>query len=263
MSDDETPTGLAEEGKSMIKMISETIKPLLKATLPDIFYKLIKNNKIDMTKTTDPIYLMSLVKSNFPIESEFKGFHVSIHDEFLDCAKMALGQDKKMVTLILICTVIEHYLNFYYRTFLQMQDFQDADITKILKISNLNTKLTWLAHLVFRREIPQDEIKYINKIMELRNKIIHFKAKPGKSWDDGSAGEISKEIKNLDFSVLFQYPEKLQYNLELMLDDEYPDYKKAKELTQFILDKLTEEQIQKSIEQDLLTGPENRSSVIQ
>lgn len=164
-----------------------------------------------------------------------------------------------MVALSLICTVIEHHLNFYYRRALEMHDFPDVYITEILKRSNFNSKLTWLMHLVFRREIPLDEIDYINKVTELRNKIIHLKAKPiNKYWDSGSAGEIRNEINNLDFSVLFQYPEKLQYNLELMLDDEYPDYKKAKELTQSILDKITEEEMQKFIELDLSKPKEDK-----
>jgi hypothetical protein len=252
MSDDKTSIGLSEEDKSMLKMISETFKPLFTATVPDIFYKLIKNGKLDMSKINDPIYLMSMVQSNLPIESEFK-IHVSIHDEFIDCAKMALDRDKKMVALSLICTVIEHHLNFYYRKALELQGFSDVDTSKILR-SNFNAKLTWLAHLVFRREIPPEEIKYINEITDLRNEIIHFKAKPiSQSWDDGSAGEISKKIEKLDLPVLFQYPEKLQYNLEQMLEDEYPDYKKAKELTQSILDGFSEEQIQELIERDLLS----------
>jgi hypothetical protein len=253
---DETPSiGLSEEDKSTIKEISNVVESLLNATLPDIFYKLIKDGKMDMSKADDLIYLMTLAKNNFPAESEFK-LYCSIHNEFIDCAKMALDQNKKIVALSLICTVIEHHLNFYYRKALEMRDISDDDIKEILRMSNFNTKLTWLQHLVFQCEIPPEEKTYMTKIIELRNKIIHFKAKPGKTWNDGSAAEISNEIKKLDFSILFQYPEKLQLGLELMLDEEYPDYKKAKELAQSILDKVDTEQMQKYFEKDFLSRQE-------
>lgn len=213
--------GKEQESKECSDLISRSV-------LPNILLQLILNNKIDKTKINDPDYLLSKAKD---FRKEIGGHNifyiVESHKEFIDAAKEAINANKYRIGFLLIATAIENVLNMEYSFLLRLRNFSNNDIYEIIRGNQIPAKIGWLMKLVFEMELDENFKKKIVKIIEIRNAIIHYKARPFTLSDEAdenscSADDIDEKIKRIDFDIL-SIPEELDKKLRAQKYMIYPD----------------------------------------
>jgi len=212
---------IEHEENVFIDLITQSI-------LPNILIQLIMNNKIDKTKIHDRNYLISKA-TNF--QKEIGGHNifyiVEPHKEFIDAANEAIKANKYRLGIILIATAIENILNMEYSFLLRLRNFSNNDIYEIIRGTPIPAKIGWLMKLVFGMELEEDFKKKLIKITEIRNAIIHYKARPFTLNDEGdknscSFDDINEKIKMIDFDIL-SIPEELDKKLIAQKYILYPD----------------------------------------
>ena len=223
------------EQDELIELDSESIHDFARNVSTVILFDLIRENKVDLERCSDREYVVKSVIDNIP---ENLPTVIDTSDRTIESAKSVVKSDK-WSALILACAAIEHEFNIYYQNFLGLRDFSDKDAKEIIRSTNFHIKTTWLMKLTTDRELPQDIIDAIKLYVELRNRVVHYKAGSEDFLDKDSHSEadiIDKEIEDkIDFEELFSFIIKLQNSLEDILEDMSPEYKKAKEIVSTIV----------------------------
>lgn len=209
-------------------------REVLRKFIVGILHVLVKENKIDMTKTYDPIYLANIVSEYESILDDADGI-IEIHHEFIDAAKEAIKNDKPIIAVVLLSTSVEQILNLHYRLALLMKGLSNEDITQILKRSNSDAKVGWLTSLVFGFKLSNEIKRRAFELIEIRNSIVHYKAVPDLlGSEENSYSRIKERIRSMDESSILTIPTDLQIELNEMLDENEPEYKTAKELSEIL-----------------------------
>jgi len=209
------------ELKEFCDLISQSL-------LPNILLQLMLNNKIDKTKIHDRDYLLSKATDfSREIGGDNIFYIVETHKEFIDAANDALKANKYRLAILLIATAIENILNIEYSFLLRLRNFSNNDIYDIIRGNQIPAKIGWLMKLVFEIELDENFKKKLIKITEIRNAIIHYKARPFTLGDEEdmnscSSGDIEEKIKKIDFDIL-SIPEELEQKLSAQKYMLYPD----------------------------------------
>jgi hypothetical protein len=226
------------ETERELKEISDLI---LQSLLPNILLQLVLNNKIDKAKIYDRNYLFSKVKDfSREIGGDNIFYIVESHKEFIDAANDAIKTNKNRIAIILIATAIENILNVEYSFLLRLRNFSNNDIYDIIRGNQIPAKIGWLMKLVFEIELEERFKKKILKITEIRNAIIHYKARPFTLSDEEdinscSSDDIEGKIKRIDFDIL-SIPEELDKKLRAQKYILYPDLNLVIEMMNSIYD---------------------------
>lgn len=209
---------------------------LLRQLAPIVLTQLILNDKIDKTKIGDKGYLFSKLKNYKDDIASCDVFYVTeFHEDFIKAAKEAIEANRLEVAVVLISTVIEHILNINYRIAMRFQKVSDDDITKIIRRSNFEDKTGWLMKFVLKKELEEDLKKRILKIIEIRNRAVHFKAIPETFADEIEKDiTIRDDIKKLDFDM-FEIPEELDEFMNAQIISMFPDLKLVNEMVDVML----------------------------
>jgi hypothetical protein len=193
--------------------------------IPHIIRAMLEHGIIDLDRYREPQYILDLLKDDSIIGDVLPLIEttVLIHNEFIEMAKLAFENNKKASALVLVATSIEHQFNSFYREILKSKNIDNKVITDIIKTSNFNSKLSWLIKLSSGTNIPDDLSKRIRNIIELRNAIVHYKAKPGKFlelFENSSYKELNDSINKLDFNDVFKMSEDISDFLDALLDSQ-------------------------------------------
>lgn len=199
-----------------------------------IIFNLIITEKLDFEKCSDKNYINTIIRENIPTDV---GYIITKSETMIESAKSLVKSDN-WSALILACAAIEYELNQYYVQFLGLHDFSDKEIKEIIKRNNFQDKIGWLMKLTTGQELPDHIIEQILKYVELRNRIVHYKATPGslrdlieKNEENTEACEIDKLLEEkIDFGQLFLVIDELHISLESIFEEMSPEYKKAKEI---------------------------------
>lgn len=224
-----------------VKMKFENTEDLVKQFIPSILIQLLMHRNIDKEKISDSEYLWSKVKDERSNLASDIFYIVVFHEQFLEVAKKSLDEGKNEVAIVLIATAIEHVLNINYRQIMKFRGFSDEDITKIIKNNNFEDKIGWLMSLIFEKDLGPELRKNINKIIEIRNAIIHYKASPFKLSDKiesitDSHSIIEKQIEILDFDIL-SIPDELDEALNALFIELNPELKLVTEMMEVMFSK--------------------------
>ena len=85
--------------------------------LPGIIELLLSKGLIDLTKASDRLYLISVIRQNWSLslqDLKDAGVGVRLDVEFLDNAIYAVKNDNRAVAIVLISMAIEHIFNYIF-----------------------------------------------------------------------------------------------------------------------------------------------------
>lgn len=213
--------------------IRETSLHILRAVLPVYLANLLLHGRIDRGRLDDWEYLNEVIHANFDVLEKSGIVHI-IHEQFIATAAEAIAANRPFVAVVLIATAVEQALNQCYRDALTTHLSND-DITEMLRSASLADKTGWLLDLVFRNRLPEELAATIKTIAELRNQIVHYKAKPTRDLDDESTGSyytIEQQLQRLDLADLLRLPEQIIAALEQLAGEMSPDQQLAKDLAE-------------------------------
>ena len=205
--------------------------------LPFFFRDMLKSSLIDRDRVNDFEYINDIFRRN--IDEFIFEVPIEIHQGFLETAQYAIDNGNPHVAIVLIATAVEHSLNLYYREIFLLKGLTHKEITQVIRSNNIQAKLSWLLFLSGEIKIPEDIIKKINYLVELRNAVVHFKAVPDK-WDDntptGSWNDINQKLKNVNFAELMEISDKLDNLFDTYIYKIDEDRRLAVKITKMILE---------------------------
>ncbi len=179
--------------------------------------------KLEEGVSTDEI--IRLIKSN---EADFNEidlqFSLTIASNFTDPIKDAISNENYEVASILSGTQIEHIMNMFMNDVLEYKfNFSDNDILQILNAISLPAKLSWFFIIVTDCELNNFLSEKLIRIVNLRNKIAHFKSL-----------SFNKKLFSTEDVVLLSNSPVLISELEQDLSDiwfkTFPQYEEASKL---------------------------------
>jgi hypothetical protein len=200
--------------------------------LPGIIELLLSKGLIDLTKASDRLYLLSVVRQNLSLSLEDlkdTGAGVRLDVEFLDNAIHAIKNDNRAVAIVLISTAIEHILNVYLYALLTYKRVSANGATNAIRRTNVEDKMSWLV-TILGGELSENVKKCILKIIELRNSIVHYKLIQWKADLDLFESKRVGSIVELNFNDAFGCMDELKNNLESFAEKFNPNYALAKKL---------------------------------
>lgn len=222
--------------------IAQAMFEVAREFMPSLIYSLLAEGLIDLDTAKDREYLWQKILANKEkIIPEIPQYY-SPYESFVDIAKYSVTSGKPEVGIILIATSVEHLLNMFYTDVLNYQGLEAEQVVQVVRNNSIENKLGWLMHLTCSYEFPEDLKKRIRTVTEIRNAIIHYKPVPVKikDKDDGKKetwDKILDQIEKIDLDDLLVIPENLEKVLNSILYQISPNWKKAEEITDFLLRK--------------------------
>ena len=211
-----------------------TLNEALNEVLPGILHAMIAGGLIDPKRVSDREYLWSVVKKNLAEQLENVGIIFELDKEFLAAAKAAILSSQPAAAVVLLSTVIEHKLNTYHRLVLESKGLSNRDVTEIISRNSFADKLGWLMSLAGTANLPQQLTTRINTLIELRDCIVHYKARPSSSLDTDESSwhglhGIRGRLNQLDLRGYITLIEEMDQLLEARLEEQDPYWRLAKE----------------------------------
>ena len=213
-----------------------TLKEALGEVLPGILHDMIGRGLIDRDRLSDRAYLWSVVKKDLAELMGNVGVVFELDQEFLDAAKTAMDRRRPAAAVVLLATVIEHKLNTFHRLVLESKGLSYEEVTEIISRNSVPDKLGWLMTLTGSGALPEPMTTRINTLIELRDRIVHYKARPSSTLDaedtswHGMHG-IKDLLKRLETRSYLALVEEMDQLLETRLEEQDPVWKLAKEMS--------------------------------
>lgn len=204
---------------------------LLRDFLPLLVREMLSRNLINIERKEDSDYLWDVVLKHDYLTQEIS-FSIRIHDEFIQQSKISIKRKDYFVAIILLATAIEHILNLYFVERLHLQKISGSEIREVIRKTNLDAKTGWLLSIIGEIEIPQKLRQNIMKIVELRNSIVHYKPLLSTIDEKGVYGNLTNEIRKLNFDQFQKCPGELESLLQHELNKIDSNRILAAEITQ-------------------------------
>jgi hypothetical protein len=218
----------------MEQIPSSLIKDISHAAFPSLLRIAINSELIDINRLSEADYIISVMRDNFNLIIENLAIHDNVNNDFLLSAHDAISANRLEVAVILLATWVENRLNLFYSEALLEHEFGFDDSKKLISTNNLDNKVGSLFTLVSKLEMDSNLRKRILSLADLRNQIVHNKAKPelanGKSAS--SRTKIREQVKQINFAEVFETIEWLSKTLDdalINVVSDKDDYKFAQE----------------------------------
>lgn len=187
---------------------------------------------IDKERVSDITYLLITLRDNFQTAVDATPIVATLHNSFVETAKVALEEEDEEVAIVLLATAVEQLTNIFYRDSLPlMESFTEKEVTEIIRNTNFSMKIGSLFTLVMGKQFNEGLEKRALDLFDLRNQIVHYKAVPASTIDDletGSYATITRRIGPLDKEDLLAIPddfsEFFKQEFEVILRKKYANY---------------------------------------
>jgi hypothetical protein len=122
--------------------------------------------------------------------------------EILSQARGFAKSKRLELSCLLYATWFEHWLDSVINTLCRRKKLSDEEISHVIRDTNFDAKSTWLIRLLGGNAIKQDYWKIMKRIIDHRNRFVHYKWKPDreeitKNLDD-ALETVEKAIRYLN-----------------------------------------------------------------
>jgi len=207
----------------------EIRRRILRPFIPSIIKKLIEMEIIDINIKYSQQELWKIAAENVEMFDPIYNTEIFYHD-FIDFARRAFDEGKFLVGLVLLATSIEQITNIIYREFLGVSNVYGDEATNIIRRLSNDDKLGWFYRVLVGIDLPDDLIAKIRSLNEIRNSIVHYKAKPFNLDGEGFHDLIKKRVEQIGYKNLLSIPDELINAFNSGLIDLDENYKYAEEL---------------------------------
>jgi hypothetical protein len=212
-------------------------KEILRRTLPPIVEMLLRQEKIDKERLKDKEYLMDIIHENSEMVEDLRGY-TTLDDGFLQTAIDSVNSGKLLVPIVLVATAIEHQFNMFYRDILEaISGLDEQEATEAIR-SNLHVKTGWLMKLATGQGLSKELKNQIKQISDLRNAIVHYKARSAHIDDDenNEYNKIKKRAVEIGMETILDTPSRLKTELNEITKSIAPSLTTASNIVDFLLE---------------------------
>ena len=173
------------------------------AVFPSVLLPLIRAGHIKKEDLSDIDRVIGIIKRRAKFATSNMKIGIALEYTFEEEARSAWGRGNKGVAIVLLAVALEQCLNGTLRIIIEARGFESDHVTGLLRLQNIEPKLTWLFEMYSGKRFPKPLFKRAKKIFEIRNMLVHYKAVPGHpDKEEDSFSKIEKEIKALgDFRL--------------------------------------------------------------
>lgn len=125
-------------------------------------------------------------------------------DNILANARKFRMNDEMELSYLLYATWFEHWINEVISILAVKKDLSDKEVYEIIRNVSIVGKYTWLLKIFEFEEIEEKHLKLIMKLIELRNRFVHYK------WN-----EKNDDLKNKEDIVMENIEETVQYLMDM------------------------------------------------
>lgn len=224
---------VGESDSGFLSEVAEQYRSMPQVLVLLALREMFSQDLIDPDKINEPEYLWNAVLDHHNEVVRDIEFQTAIYRPFLDVAEYALDIDQPAVAVVLVATAVEHILNLHFRDMLTRKGFDEKQVKSVIRSCRMEAKTGWLMQLVGMPPLPDDLKKRIDRAVELRNCLVHFKAEPTRlgafkgGWD-----RLRRRLQELDTDDLMDLPDDLEYEMSWALIEADPDLKLAVEVYQ-------------------------------
>lgn len=198
---------------------------LYRKFFPLLLFKIIETGKIDKSRLDDLDYVRSVVDENLDLVDDVRG-QTNMCAGFLEAAEEAAEAKRTAVAVVLIVTVIEHQINYFYREVLEFYRKLSADeATEAIRSSSSQAKLGWLFHLSTRHTLPKELSTKLQQIIEIRNAFTHCKF-PLFTIEDITESGLESHFSQIErmggIDAVLSIPDELEEALDVVNFDLWP-----------------------------------------
>lgn len=207
----------------------------LKDIVAGILTRLFLNKKIDETRIDELDYIWILILKNLELLKVIPAQRIQFDHDFLEFAKKAAQSGKVPVAIVLIATTIEHRLNIFYREVLEDHSGLSTNATTEAIRSSTSAKLGWLFQLTTGKNLSNQLLSQIRQVFDLRNAFVHYKAIAVSIDEKDKYLELLEKVNDIGLDNILDLPDKIERELSVIVSDLVPEYKKAYELAEMII----------------------------
>jgi hypothetical protein len=186
------------------------IKELFENFFPFVVLPLVRTGIITREHLDDPVAIMKLVLKHRREGIKKSEWCYGIDQEFVEHSVRSWNRGDKFVAIVVYATAVEQLVNFMYQVMLAKHGWKPAHVANLIRNININGKLSWAFEMFTKRKFPSKLRIRIERVFDIRNSIVHFKAKHGHpDAKTDSYTEVSQRVGSLkrmsisrDFSLM-------------------------------------------------------------
>lgn len=125
-------------------------------------------------------------------------------DNILENARKFRMNDEIELSYLLYATWFEHWINEVISILAVKKDLSDKEVYEIIRNVSIVGKYTWLLKIFEFEEIEEEHLKLIIKLIELRNRFVHYK------WN-----EKNDDLKKKEDIVMDKIEETVEYLMDM------------------------------------------------